>query len=139
MPGKRYFVRLSEDGRSTLTKLVKAEKGVPPKKRMRAQILLKVDQGEQGPGWTDEQVAKALDVHVNTVHAVRRELVMDGFEEALNRYPDRATSGSPGAKHTIGPVCNRGRGCRHQHNQQLTNRFTGERKDARFSYSSEIH
>jgi hypothetical protein len=74
MAGKRYIVELSEDERSTLTKLVRAEKGVPPKKRMRAQILLKVDQGEHGPGWTDEQVAKALDVHVNTVHAARCQL-----------------------------------------------------------------
>ena len=66
MPGKRYVVRLTEDERSTLTKVIRAEKGVPPKKRMRAQILLKVDQGEHGPGWTDDQTARALDVHVNS-------------------------------------------------------------------------
>jgi transposase len=85
MAGKRYIVRLSEDERSSLTHLVRAEKGVPPKKRMRAQILLKVDQGEHGPGWTDEQVAKALDVHVNTIHAVRRQVVTEGFEATLSR------------------------------------------------------
>jgi transposase len=85
MAGKRYIVRLSEEERSSLTNVVRAEKGVAPKKRMRAQILLKVDQGEHGPGWTDEQVAKALDVHVNTVHAARRQLVTEGFEAALSR------------------------------------------------------
>lgn len=95
MAGKRYIVRLSEDERSTLTNLVRAEKGVPPKKRMRAQILLKVDEGEQGQGWTDEQVAKALDVHVNTVHVVRRQLVTDGFEEAVNRKRQRQPSRVP--------------------------------------------
>jgi transposase len=95
MAGKRYVVRLSEDERSTLTKVVRAEKGVPPNKRLRAQVLLKVDQGEQGPGWTDEQVAKALDVHVNTVHAVRRELVTEGFEAALNRKKQRRPSRVP--------------------------------------------
>jgi hypothetical protein len=95
MAGKRYVVRLSEDERSTLTKVIRAEKGVPPKKRMRAQILLKVDQGEHGPGWTDEQTARALDVHVNSVHAVRQELVTEGFEQALNRKKQRRRSREP--------------------------------------------
>jgi hypothetical protein len=95
MAGKRYVVRLSEDERSTLTKVIRAEKGVPPKKRMRAQILLKVDQGEHGPGWTDEQTARALDVHVNSVHAVREQLVTEGFERALNRKKQRRPSHEP--------------------------------------------
>jgi len=95
MAGKRYVVRLNEDERSTLTKVIRAEKGVSPRKRLRAQVLLKVDQGEQGPGWTDEQVASALDVHVNTVHAVRRQLVTEGFEEALSRKKQRRPSRVP--------------------------------------------
>lgn len=95
MAGKRYVVRLSEDERSRLTNVIRAEKGVPAKKRLRAQILLKVDEGEQGPGWTDEQVAKALDVHVNTVHTVRRELVTEGFEGALSRKKQRRASRVP--------------------------------------------
>jgi len=95
MPGKRYVVRLSEDERSRLTKVIRAEKGVAPKKRMRAQILLKVDQGDQGPGWTDEQAARALDVHVNSVHAVRKQLVTEGFEQALNRKKQRRPSRLP--------------------------------------------
>ena len=95
MAGKRYVVRLSEDERSTLAKLVKTEKEVPPKKRMRAQILLKVDQGEHGPGWTDEQVARALDIHVNTVHAVRQQLVTAGLEGALGRKKQQRPSRVP--------------------------------------------
>lgn len=95
MAGKRYVVRLSEDERSTLTKVIRAEKGVPPQKRLRAQVLLKVDQGEHGPGWTDEQVARALDVHVNTVHAVRCQLVTEGFEQALSRKKQRRASRTP--------------------------------------------
>lgn len=85
MGGKRYIVRMSEEERSTLVKIVRTEKGVAAKKRLRAQILLKVDQGEHGPRCSDEQVAKALDVHVNTVQAVRRDLVTEGFEAALSR------------------------------------------------------
>src|SRR5258708_19083161 len=95
MAGKRYVVRLSEEERSTLTKVIRAEKGVAPKKRLRAQVLLKVDEGEYGPGWTDEQVASALDVHVNTVHAVRRQLVTEGFEEALSRKKQQRPSRVP--------------------------------------------
>lgn len=95
MPGKRYVVRLSEEERSTLTNVVRTEKGVPPKKRLRAQILLKVDQGEHGPGWTDEQTAKALDVHVNSVHIVRRRLVTEGFEQVLNRKKQQQPSRPP--------------------------------------------
>jgi transposase len=95
MAGKRYVVRLSEDERSTLMKVIRADKGVPPKKRMRAQILLKVDQGEHGPGWTDEQTASALDVHVNSIHAVRQQLVTEGFEQALNRKKQRRPSRVP--------------------------------------------
>ena len=85
MAGKRYIVRLSGEERSELTRLVKTEKGVSAKRRLRAQILLKVDQGEDGPGWTDEQVGEALDVHVNTVRGVRRRLLADGVEAALGR------------------------------------------------------
>ena len=95
MAGKQYVVRLSEDERATLTKVIRADKGVPPKKRMRAQILLKVDQGEHGPGWTDEQTATALDVHVNSVQAVRQRLVTEGFEQALNRKKQRQPSRVP--------------------------------------------
>jgi transposase len=95
MPWKRYIVRLSEDERSALTKVIRADKGVSPKKRMRAQILLKVDQGELGPGWTDEQTARALDVHVNSVQAVRQQLVTEGFEQALNRKKQRRPSRLP--------------------------------------------
>lgn len=85
MAGKRYIVRLSPDERSVLTDVVRREKGVSARKRMRAQILLKVDQGEEGPSWTDEQVARALEVNTSTVYTTRRELVTEGFDGALNR------------------------------------------------------
>ena len=85
MPGKRYIVELDEGERRFLTDLVKSEKGVSAKKRLKAQILLKVDESEHGPRWTDEQTAEALDVHVNTVHAVRHRLVTGGLDAVLNR------------------------------------------------------
>jgi hypothetical protein len=58
---------------------------VARKKRMRAQVLLKVDEGEHGPAWADQKAAEAFDVHVNSVQAIRKDLVLRGFEEALER------------------------------------------------------
>ena len=95
MSEKRYIVRLSEDERSMLSAVVKKEKGVAARKRMRAQVLLKVDQGKQGPAWTDEETGDALEVHVNTVHTIRRDLVEQGLQAALERRPQGRPSRSP--------------------------------------------
>lgn len=85
MSEKRYVVRLTEEERAHLGALVDSNKRVARKKRMRAQVLLKVDEGEDGPAWTDEKAAEAFDVHVNTVHTIRKQLVLEGFEGALER------------------------------------------------------
>ncbi len=90
MSEKRYVVKLSGEERAVLTSLVQSEKRVSRKKRMRAQVLLKVDEGDEGPGWTDERSAEAFDVHVQTVHGIRKQLVTEGFEATLNRKrPER--------------------------------------------------
>lgn len=85
MSEKRYVVRLTEEERGRLSALVGSSQRVARKKRMRAQILLKVDEGEHGPAWTDEKVAEAFEVHVNSVHVIRKDLVLKGFEAALER------------------------------------------------------
>ena len=85
MSEKRYVFRLSEEERSVLTALLKTEERVGARKRMHAQVLLKVDEGELGPAWTDEKAAKAFDTHVATVQTLRRTLVESGFEAAINR------------------------------------------------------
>src|SRR5262245_2448274 len=55
-----------------------------------ARILLKANQGEGGPGWTDAAIAGALEVHPATVSRVRREYVTAGLDAALERkVPDR--------------------------------------------------
>ena len=48
----KYVVRLSSEERASLEALVKTGKGAADK-RLRAQILLKADVGEGGPGWAD--------------------------------------------------------------------------------------
>ncbi len=94
MSEKRYIVRLSETEQATLHELLKSEK-VAARKRLHAQILLKVDASENGPNWLDREVADAFDTHVTTVHCVRRRLVEEGFEAALNRKKQAGPSRSP--------------------------------------------
>jgi transposase len=52
-----------------------------------ARILLKADQGSEGPGWSDEQIVEALAVGISTVERVRRRLVEGGLLDALVRRP----------------------------------------------------
>ena len=83
MSEKRYIVRLRKDERQHLDQVLGSNQRVSSKKRARAEVLLKVDEGEHGPAWTDEKTAEAFDLHVNSVHAIRKDLVLRGFEEVL--------------------------------------------------------
>jgi len=51
----------------------------------RARILLKTDQGGHDPSWSDAQISDALDVTVQTIERVRKQLVEEGFEAVLSR------------------------------------------------------
>ena len=81
---KRYVVELTEEERTELDQVL-AGKRVARRKRLRAQILLKADASLEGPGWTDERIAEAFDVHRRTVENVRKRWVNEGMEAALNR------------------------------------------------------
>ena len=86
---KAYVVRLSEVERAQLRTLVAA--GVAPARKLtRARILLKANQGEGGPGWTDAAIAGALDVAPSTVFRVRQQYATEGLTAALERKaPER--------------------------------------------------
>lgn len=43
------------------------------------------DQGPEGPAWIDEDVAEAVDVSVPTVENIRKRMVSEGLEAAVNR------------------------------------------------------
>ncbi len=81
---KIYVVWLCEEERATLLGLIRVGKAAA-RKLMRARILLKVDQGEGGPGWTDEQTAEALEVGLCTIANVRQRFVQGGLEAAIQR------------------------------------------------------
>ena len=80
---KKYIVRLSEDERKELEALVNKGR-VAARKRRHAEILLKADQGEYGPVWNDGKIAEAFNIGRSTVERVRRRLVEEGMESALN-------------------------------------------------------
>lgn len=95
MSAKRYAVRLTQSERDHLNAILSSDQKVARKKRVRAQVFLKVDEGEQGPAWTDERVAEAFDLHVNSVHSMRKDLVVRGLEEALERRPQATPRRQP--------------------------------------------
>ena len=51
----------------------------------RARILLKADEGGEGPGWTDPAICDALEVSLSTVARVRKAFVEEGLDAALDR------------------------------------------------------
>ena len=77
---KKYIVRLSDEERGVCQEIIKKLKGSSQKVR-RAQILLKAD--ADGPAWTDAKIAEAFDCRVQTIENVRKRLVTEGFELAL--------------------------------------------------------
>ena len=79
---KKFIVRLSDEERSVCQEIVKKLKGSSQKVR-RAQILLKAD--ADGPGWTDSRIAEAFNCRLQTIENLRKRLVTEGFESALER------------------------------------------------------
>jgi transposase len=87
---KKYRVRLSGEERTQLETLVNKGKETAHKRR-HAQILLKADEGELGPGWKDGKIAEALDVSLSAIERLRECFVTKGLEAALTRaIPDRS-------------------------------------------------
>ena len=95
---KKYVVTLSAEERERLNAMI--QKGKHPARKLKARILLKADASEAGEGWSDSQIAAALDTSVDTVARTRQRLVEEGFEAALTAKhspprPDGASSMAP--------------------------------------------
>jgi transposase len=83
---KKYIVRLTEEERQALTRLVRTGKAAAYR-RTHAQVLLWVDEGELGPGLIDREVAHTVGVSEKTVVRLRQRCVEEGLEAALERKP----------------------------------------------------
>jgi transposase len=81
---KKYVVELTSEERRQLEGLVKKGK-VAGYKIRHAQMLMKAEQGKQGPGWHDKQIAEAFGAHLSTVERLRKRFVEEGLQAALER------------------------------------------------------
>ncbi len=81
---KHYPVKLTDDERHQLQRLIAAG-SESARKLTHARILLKANQGPQGPGWTDAAIAEAVEVSQPTLSRVRKQYVAQGLQAALNR------------------------------------------------------
>ena len=79
---KQYIVELTSEERSQLHQIV--TRGNTTGYRIKyAHILLKADQGKNGPGWSDPKIAEAFDCNLSTVYRLRKRLVEKGFDTVL--------------------------------------------------------
>ena len=104
---KAFTVKLAEAERRLLEEVVATGSGAA-RKLARARILLKADQGDEGPGWTDERIAEALDVSRTTVERVRKQYARAGLDGALarKRPPPRLRKvDGAGEAHLIAAAC----------------------------------
>ena len=89
---KKYIVRLSDEERGICQDVIKKLKGSSQKAR-RAQILLKAD--VEGLGWPDAKIAEAFDCRVQTIENLRKRLVTESFELALDGQKRQAPPTPP--------------------------------------------
>jgi transposase len=83
---KKYRVTLTPEERVQLTELISKGKAAA-RALTHARILLKADEAEGGPAWTDAAICTALDVGLCTVMRVRERLVEEGLAAALRPRP----------------------------------------------------
>jgi transposase len=86
---KQHRVVLSETERERLLEQIHQGRGAA-QDLAHARILLKADEGRDGPAWKDRQIVTALDVSLATVERVRRRFATEGVVAAVQRRPLRA-------------------------------------------------
>ena len=78
------MVRLSVEERERLQDLIRSGKR-SAQLLTKARIFLKADVSEAGDGWSDSEIAAALDTSVANIERTRKQLVEEGFEAVLIR------------------------------------------------------
>ena len=82
---EKYRVAVTEEERAGLEQLVSGGKSAA-RKLTHARILLLADKW-QGQAYTDTEIVAALGVSRRTIERVRKRLVTEGFEAALDHRP----------------------------------------------------
>jgi hypothetical protein len=84
----KYRVTLSAEERAALEQLISRGKAAA-RKLTHARVLLLADDS-QGRGCADEAIVAALSTSPRTVARVRKRLVTEGFQAALDHHPQPA-------------------------------------------------
>jgi len=89
MSRKTNRVELSEKQRSRLLERIgRGER--PVGEQRRAWVLLKADEGPEGPAWSDERIGEAFELSKGGVAGIRRRFCERGLEGTVKRKsPDR--------------------------------------------------
>src|SRR5215207_9894332 len=82
---KKYRVTLMPAEREELERLLARGKA-DVRKIKHAQILLKADETDDGPAWSDARIAEAVEAGTATVERVRQRFVEEGLASALSPY-----------------------------------------------------
>ena len=89
MSKKKYIIKLSEEERTCLAEKIASGVGAARSLR-RANILLKADQGEHGPAWSDERISEAFEIGKISVYKIRKQYHERGLRGTLSRKkPER--------------------------------------------------
>jgi hypothetical protein len=92
MPAKKHVLKLSEEERKTLEELVRKGRA-SGWKLLRAQALLKCDQGPSGPAWPDARISECFGCTSRSLENWRKQAVEQGPLSLLERQthsPPRA-------------------------------------------------
>jgi transposase len=82
---KKYRVTLTAEEREELRGLLARGKAAV-RCLKHAQILLKADQADGGPAWSDERMAEAFNAGIATIERLRQRFVEEGLQAALRPY-----------------------------------------------------
>lgn len=89
MSKKKHIIKLSREERTYLAERVASGKDAARSIR-RAMIMLKADQGEEGPAWSDEKISEAFEIGKSSVYQIRKQYHERGLKGTLSRKkPER--------------------------------------------------
>jgi len=91
MSEKKHRVELTREKRRTLNDLIENRRTLSRRQKTRALMLLKVDEGPEGPGLTDEDAAKELGASISLASKTRRRYSKGGLKRAIKRKSHTGT------------------------------------------------
>jgi len=87
---RKYVLKLAAEERERFESIVRIGKSAAWK-ISRANVLLKMDQGKDGLGWSDEKIAEAFGMTTRSLESWRKQAVEEGPNALLERqYAQRA-------------------------------------------------